>query len=77
MLSVEAARKLTANESGRCIGRKPFRELVRQGVIPSWRNPLSGHLYIPESAMQEWLVSAANHEPKPSLDEWRRTKGAA
>lgn len=25
----------------------------------------------------ETLVSAANHDPKPSLDEWRRTKGAA
>ena len=54
-LTVEGARKLTANENGRCIGRDTFRQLVRDGVVPSWRNPLTGHLSIPEAQFLAWL----------------------
>jgi hypothetical protein len=70
-LTVEGARQLTRNERGRLIGRKAFRELVRRGVIPSWRNPLNGHLFIPETAMHDWLAGSATHEPKGTHAEWK------
>lgn len=77
LLTIAQARQMTANERGRCIGKRTFRELVRTGVVPSWRNPLTGHLSIPETAMTEWLESLADHTPKATLDEWRRGVGGA
>lgn len=71
LLTVKQARQLTADADGKCIGERAFRKLVRAGVVPSWRNPLSGHLRIPESAMREWMATLADNAPKSSLDEWR------
>lgn len=71
LLTVKQARELTADADGRRISEKAFRKLVRAGVVPSWRNPLSGQLRIPESAMRTWMATLADNAPKPSLDEWR------
>jgi hypothetical protein len=71
LLTVEQARNLTADANGRRIDRKIFRELVRQGVVPSWKNPLNGKLRIPAAQFVAWMNGAGTHDAKP------KTQGGA
>lgn len=43
------------------LGRRRFRELVKAGEIPQWRNPLGG-----------WPLYS-----RPALDEWAKKLGGA